>query len=134
MNFRIKRWLLSCSVLVLAGCAGVSMDAQRATVSELSEGRTGDVAVKPANLAPPAGSETNKLVAVLLASPLSVNAAVELALLNSEQSMDMMAQSGVQLRDSTLLLMIMNWMMVQETSRRSPLTRRLFLRTFSLEM
>ena len=83
MNFRIKRWLLSCSVLVLAGCAGVSMDAQRATVSELSEGRTGDVAVKPANLAPPAGSETNKLVAVLLASPLSVNAAVEVALLNN---------------------------------------------------
>ena len=46
MNFRIKRWLLSCSVLVLAGCAGVSMDAQRATVNELNEGRTGD-ALRP---------------------------------------------------------------------------------------
>lgn len=83
MKRATRIWLLAVGAALLTGCAGVSMDAQRATVSELSEGRTGEVKVQPANLAPPAGPETDRLVATLLASPLTVNAAVEVALLNN---------------------------------------------------
>ncbi|MBE2261804.1 MAG: TolC family protein [Burkholderiaceae bacterium] len=83
MKRATRIWLLAASAALLTGCAGVSMDEQRATVSRLAEGRTGGVAITATQLASSQGTQTDQRVTALLAAPLGADAAVEIALLNN---------------------------------------------------
>ncbi|GKT23090.1 TolC family protein [Acidovorax sp. SUPP3334] len=84
------------AALLLAGCASVSPDGLRSNVQALADGRTAGVAA-PAlpSLDPAARAQADAAVAQWLAAPLSVDAAVRIALLRNPGLQARLAALGV---------------------------------------
>ncbi len=71
--------------MALAGCAVTSPEAQREALGPLLAGRTGNVQISPADLAPARTPSTDMVARIdaLLAAPLTAEAAVRMAVLNN---------------------------------------------------
>ncbi len=87
MSRRLKTTGMAWALLVLTGCATLSPDGDLATVQQLAQGKTGGVA--------PQLHANPQAIADLLAQPLSAEAAVRIALLNSPQLQVSLATLGV---------------------------------------
>lgn len=88
---KFKLTLIALSVLTLAGCATVAPDGQRSEVAQLTKGKTGNVDV---SLSTPS-EESAKVVAELLAKPITGDSAVRIALLNNPGLQTAFAQLAI---------------------------------------
>ncbi len=82
MNYLPRVGAVGLTMLVLTGCAGLAQDGGQADVSRLTQARLGTT-VDLASIAGNRGNSDEAKVAALLAQPLTVDAAIQIALLNN---------------------------------------------------
>ena len=91
--YRLKLAPLAAALAVLSGCATFSQDGGMASVSNLTEQRTGQAVTRP--LTAQAASSNAERVAALLKQPLDPNTVVQIALLNNQGLQASFAELGV---------------------------------------